>query len=146
MKKALFFALIFPVLTAVQVEQEGFWYTDLEQAQETAKAQNKKIILVFQGSDWCTPCMKLDREIWQSPVFRDYARKHFVMVKVDFPRKKKNRLPKAQAEKNNRLAEQYNPHGIFPLVVVMTPDGKVIRELTYEHVSPQVYIRKIEGN
>ena len=31
-----------------------------------AQKQNKKIILVFQGSDWCGPCIKLSKEIWST--------------------------------------------------------------------------------
>ncbi|MGB5431260.1 thioredoxin family protein, partial [Eudoraea sp.] len=40
------------------------WQTDFERAKEMAKSGNKPIILVFQGSDWCAPCIKLDQQIW----------------------------------------------------------------------------------
>ena len=56
------------------------WNTDFEKAKSIAKAENKPIILVFQGSDWCAPCIKLDKEIWSSETFKAYAKKHYVMV------------------------------------------------------------------
>ena len=39
------------------------WLTDFELAKKQASDKNQHIILVFQGSDWCAPCMKLDKEI-----------------------------------------------------------------------------------
>lgn len=120
------------------------WLTDFNEAKEQAKKQNKKIILVFQGSDWCTPCIKLDHEIWQSAEFKDYAKEHFILLKADFPRRKKNRLSKEQQAKNNDLAERYNHNGIFPLVVVLDASGKILKELSYEAISPKEYIKKLE--
>ena len=38
-----------------------------------ASKESKPIILVFQGSDWCAPCIKLDREILSSDTFKKYA-------------------------------------------------------------------------
>lgn len=121
------------------------WLTDFNEAKEQAKKQNKKIILVFQGSDWCTPCIKLDYEIWQSAEFKDYAKEHFILLKADFPRRKKNRLSKEQQAKNNDLAERYNHNGIFPLVVVLDTSGKILKELSYEAISPKEYIKKLES-
>ena len=39
------------------------WMTDLEESKKLASGENKKIILVFQGSDWCAPCIKLEKKI-----------------------------------------------------------------------------------
>jgi thioredoxin-related protein len=116
------------------------WQNDIKTCQETAKAKNINIIIVFQGSDWCAPCIKLEKEIWNSNVFTNYAKEHFVILKADFPRKKKNKLSKEQQNKNNQLAEKYNPHGYFPLVVVTDANGKVLGTTGYKKVSPKEYI------
>ena len=137
--------LITILLTAFSTVNAQTWLTDLSEAKKQAKDENKKIVLVFQGSDWCTPCIKLDHEIWQSAEFKEYAKKHFVMLKADFPRKKKNRLSKEQQAKNNQLAERYNRNGIFPFVVVIDATGKVLQQLSYEAVSPKEYIKKLES-
>ena len=42
------------------------WKTSLDDAKTEAAKETKNIILVFSGSDWCAPCIKLDRSIWQS--------------------------------------------------------------------------------
>ncbi len=142
MKKIILTILL---IAFVSITQAQTWLTDINQAKQRAKEQNKKIVLVFQGSDWCTPCIKLDHEIWQSDDFKKYAKEHFVMVKADFPRKKKNRLTKEQQAKNNKLAEKYNKNGIFPLVVILDASGKVLNKMSFEAVSPKEYIKKMEA-
>ena len=121
------------------------WQTNLEEAQALAKEQNRTILLVFQGSDWCAPCIKLDREIWRTPAFQNYATNHYILVQADFPRKKQNKLSKEQQQYNNSLAEKYNQQGIFPLVVLMDASGKVLGKAGYEHTSPEDYIKLLNS-
>ena len=121
------------------------WQTDYNLASQEASEKNRPIILVFQGSDWCAPCRKLDREVFQTETFQQYAKDHFVMLEADFPRKKKNELPKEQQEKNKALAEKYNPNGIFPFVVVLNSQGKVLGETGYMKTSPSQYISHLES-
>lgn len=142
MKKTILTTLL---IAFVSLTQAQTWLTDINQAKEIASEQHKKIVVVFQGSDWCTPCIKLNKEIWESNDFKAYAKEHFVMVKADFPRRKKNRLTKEQQAKNNKLAEKYNRNGIFPLVVVLDASGKVLKKMSYEAVSPKEYIKKMEA-
>ena len=121
------------------------WQTDYNLASQEASEKNRPIILVFQGSDWCAPCIKLDREVFQTEAFQLYAKDHFVMLEANFPRKKKNALPKEQQEKNKALAEKYNPNGIFPFVVVLNSQGKVLGETGYMKTSPSQYISHLES-
>jgi len=121
------------------------WQTDYNLASLEAIEKNRPIILVFQGSDWCAPCIKLDREVFQSEAFQLYAKDHFVMLEADFPRKKKNTLPENQQKKNNALAEKYNPRGIFPFVVILNSEGKVLGETGYMKTSPNQYILHLES-
>lgn len=117
------------------------WLTDLNEAKKIASEKNQEIILVFQGSDWCAPCIKLDTEIWSTQEFIDYSKEHFVMLKADFPRKSKNKLDETQQEKNNQLAEKYNTNGYFPYVVILDKNGKVKGSTSYKNVSPLEYIK-----
>jgi len=121
------------------------WQTDYNLASQEASEKNRPIILVFQGSDWCAPCIKLDREVFQTETFQLYAKDHFVMLEANFPRKKKNALPEEQQKKNNALAEKYNPRGIFPFVVILNSEGKVLGETGYMKTSPSQYILHLES-
>ena len=137
MKKVTFLIYLF-FATVLSVNGQA-WMTDLEAAKKVATEQNLKILLSFQGSDWCAPCIKLNKEILENETFVNYAKDHFLMVKADFPRRKKNKLSDSQQEKNNNLAEKYNQQGIFPLVVMLNKDGKVLGTTGYKKMSPKEY-------
>lgn len=107
--------------------------------------KNRHIVLVFQGSDWCAPCIKLDREIWSTSEFITYAEANFILLKADFPRKKKNSLNDAQQEKNNKLMERYNKNGYFPFVVVLSKNGDVLGETGYKKMKPPAYINLLSS-
>ena len=134
MNKIILIAFI--LLSMISIINAQEWYTDFEEAKTEAFKKNRNIILVFQGSDWCAPCIKLDKQIWITEEFKAYAKDHFVMLKADFPRKKKNRLNKAQQDKNNKLAEIYNKPGHFPFVLVLDHNGIVLGETGYKKMTP----------
>ena len=143
MKKILILSgLFFLMLTTLNAQE---WLTDIDSAKIVAAKENRNIVLVFQGSDWCAPCIKLERNIWSSDEFKAYAKDNFVMLLADFPRKKANKLEKAQAEKNKMLAEKYNTRGMFPFVIVLDKDGKVLGSTGYKKASPKEYIELLSS-
>ncbi len=142
-KKLVFLVILF-FFTVLSVNAQE-WMTDLDEAKKIATEQNLKILISFQGSDWCAPCIKLDKEILNSEAFITYAKSHFVMVKADFPRRKKNKLSDVQQEKNNQLAEKYNQQGHFPLVVMLSQDGKVLGSTGYKKVLPSEYCKLLSS-
>lgn len=141
MKKILFTLL----LLVSYYGQAQNWLTDFEQAKKTASEQDKNIIIVFSGSDWCAPCIKLDKNIWQSESFKNEAAKDWVLIKANFPRKKANELSKEQTEHNRKLADKYNIEGSFPLVVILDKNGKLLGKMGFKNVSPEEYIKMIHA-
>ncbi|MDF4204272.1 thioredoxin family protein [Maribacter sp. SA7] len=137
--------LLLFLLTSLGTVIAQDWQTDLNVAKDIAKTNEMPIILVFQGSDWCAPCIKLDRAVWSTDKFKEYADKHYVMLQADFPRRKSNALPKEQLNKNKALAEKYNRQGIFPFVVVMNAEGEVYGETSYKKLSPEQYIAELNS-
>jgi thioredoxin-related protein len=105
----------------------GTWETDFEKAEHLAQSQHKFILLNFSGSDWCGPCIRMHKEIFESNAFTEYAVENLILVNADFPRLKKNQLSKEQQKRNDRLAEQYNGKGVFPLTVLLNASGAVIK-------------------
>ena len=144
MRKYALITILFVLImnTARLSAQE--WRTDWDTAKVEAEKANKKLILVFSGSDWCIPCIKLEKEIWENPSFYQYAQQHYVLFRADFPKRKKNKLPEAIQQLNEGLASEYNPKGYFPLVVVLDSKGKVKGQLGYEKSTPEAYIALIE--
>lgn len=104
------------------------WSTNFDKAKEDAAKENKYMLVSFSGSDWCIPCIKLEKEIFETEDFSTYAAKNLVLVKADFPRLKKNKLSKEQTALNEHLADVYNPHGKFPYTLLLDKNGKVVKE------------------
>ena len=109
----LFFAafLLFASFT-----QPG-WLTNFDAAKERASKEHKYILLNFSGSDWCIPCMRLEKDVFSNDVFENYANDNLILINADFPRNNKNKLPKEQQTINDALADQYNQQGSFPLTI-----------------------------
>lgn len=142
MRKALLFLIFIFSITSIQAQN---WITDFTTAKKEAVKNNKPIILVFQGSDWCAPCIKLDREIWSTEVFKNYSSEHYIMLQADFPRKKKNKLSDKQTESNKQLAEIYNKQGFFPFVVVLDHEGNILGQTSYKKTTPENYIKELNS-
>ena len=117
----------------------------LEAALQKAKNENKHVLVNFSGSDWCRPCILLKKTILDTDEFKKFADKELVVFDVDFPRSKKNQLPKEQVEINEKLAAKYNSKGQFPTVILMDSDGKVLGKTGYKKLSPSQYIQHIQS-
>lgn len=135
---------IFMFLFSIVVTSQD-WKNSFDDALKVSKNENKPVVLVFAGSDWCAPCIKLEKTIWQSEEFISYSKEHYVLFKADFPRKKNNQLSESLANMNKTLAEQFNPKGFFPLVVVLGPNGNILGKTGYEKLSPNKYIALINS-
>jgi thioredoxin-related protein len=121
------------------------WKANFEEAKAIAVEEDKDILLVFSGSDWCAPCIKLDKVVWQSEEFKKEAEKNWIIYKADFPKKRTNQLTPELTEANKKLAEKYNRNGSFPLVVLLDKSGKVIGMTGFKNVSAIEYIKLLHS-
>ncbi len=118
------------------------WETDLEIAKKRAKDEHKTILADFTGSDWCGWCIKLKKEVFDQPEFQDYAKKHLVMLELDFPRKKE--LPLKEKEQNEKLSQEFKVDG-FPSVLLLNAKGKEIGRTGYQAGGPEKYVEHLKG-
>tara|TARA_R110002012_G_scaffold56123_6_gene143692 strand:+ start:1150 stop:1584 length:435 start_codon:yes stop_codon:yes gene_type:complete len=138
--KKIIYILIFSCAGMLHAQ----WQENFDEALTKASTEDKPIVLVFSGSDWCAPCIRLKRHIFDSDEFQAYASEHYVMYDADFPRKKQNKLPEEKMNQNKSLAEKYNPKGYFPLVVVMDKDQNVLGTTGFvARTSPEKYIKTL---
>jgi thioredoxin-related protein len=103
------------------------WQPSFEKAKQAAREKHQLILLNFSGSDWCGPCIRMHKEIFEVDVFLKMADSTLVLFNADFPRNKKNQLEKTKKQENESLADKYNPEGKFPFTLLINADGKVIR-------------------
>jgi thioredoxin-related protein len=137
--------LLMTLLTSLLVTTDN-WETDLAKAQQTARSEGKIILLNFSGSDWCGPCIKMHKDIFESKVFTTYADDHLVLLNADFPRLKKNQLTKEQQSKNDQLAEDFNKEGKFPLTLLLSAEGKVLKSWEgFPQLTPEVFTEQVKA-
>ena len=118
----------------------GLWLTDFAKASALAKSQKKKMLLSFTESDWCGRCIKLDKEVFSQTEFMNYARENYVLVKLDFPKRK----PQSQAIKkqNVTLAQKYHVRA-FPTVIVLSAEGKFHKSGSYVPGGPKAFLASL---
>ena len=127
---------------AGNAEQAGLTkLTDFAAAQKLAGESKRPILLVFSGSDWCTWCIRLDKEVFSTEEFTKWAEANVIVFFADFPIRK--RLPVELKKQNNILKNKYNVRG-FPTVFLLNADGSVILKTGYQHGGVQNYIEHLE--
>ena len=119
--RVLLLAALFPFALNAQPNS-------LDSLQKIAQAQNKKVFLYFSGSDWCGPCIKFKKVYMNAPEFQEFSKNNLLLLNADFPRKGSNQLSKEKTKENEALAEQYNPNGNFPLIILLDNRGKILRK------------------
>ena len=125
-----------------QPEANATWLTDFETAQARTRSEGKLLLIDFTGSDWCPPCMMLERQVFSQPEFAEYANQHLVLLEVDFPRSKEQSAEQKAA--NQKLAERFGIDG-FPTVIILDSNGKKIGELGYMPGGAKAFIAALEA-
>ena len=94
---------------------------------KNAKSENKPILLIFSGSDWCANCIKLKTNVFDQESFKTLQAEKFKMYTADFPRTKKT-VEDQRTLDNEMLADIFNPNGKFPLVLLLDSDQNILRK------------------
>lgn len=126
---------------AARQNNNATWTTNFVQAKALAEAQQKKLLISFTGSDWCGPCIRLDREVFSQQDFLGYAKNNYVLLKIDFPKKVK--LPKDLETQNQMLADKYGVRRL-PTILVLNSDGTFYKRGGYVSGGPRAFIHSIQ--
>ncbi len=118
------------------------WTTNLGKAIETAKVENKAVLVNFTGSDWCKWCFKLSGEVFSQDEFKEYAAENLILVKVDFPRS----IPQSNQTKayNQSLAQKFGVQG-YPTIIIINSQGKPVAKTGYQAGGAGNYINHIKS-
>ena len=128
--KAIFFIIVFSLL-GLTPEEDGV-------------ADFNYQLVVFEGSDWCTNCRRLEKNILSDSSMIDFLNKNQIeILKVDFPQRKK--LSKKQEAINEALAEKYDFSSQFPEVVISQSGGAAFHKIYYKNQTIQEFIGIIQG-
>jgi thioredoxin-related protein len=65
--------------------QEVEMITDWNEAKELAQKENKQILIILTGSEWCAPCKKMDKSVIENSEFKEYAEQNLIIFLIDLP-------------------------------------------------------------
>ena len=112
-----------------------------DEAFTLAQSSGKEVLLIFSGSDWCIPCIQFNKTILADSSFQHFAHDKLVLLEADFPQRKK--IPAPLKTQYESLAEQFNPHGAFPLIVLLSPAKKMLAQVPFNHQTAEDFITAV---
>ena len=105
---------------------DATWMIHWDQAKQRAAEENRNILVLSTGSDWCGWCIKLRKDVFETGIFKAYAEKNLVLLWLDSP--KKIRQPEAQKKHNADVRKTLRFGSGVPRVKLLSPDGTELRE------------------
>lgn len=129
------------VLFTQTVANAAVWLRDLGNARLRQAAENKPILILFTGSDWCPACKRLKREVFMTEAFGTYADSNLILLEVDFPRHPP--LPDTQRRANDALAQAYHVT-YYPTVILQDSRGQVTSPIPYGGDGASGFLAKLD--
>jgi thioredoxin-related protein len=83
--KTLITAISLIFFIQIGFAQDAEMITDWIKAKEVAKKENKRILIILTGSEWCAPCKKMDNNVIEKSEFQKYAKQNLVLFLIDLP-------------------------------------------------------------
>ncbi len=118
------------------------WMTDFEAAQKKAAAESKDLLVDFTGSDWCSWCIKLNKEVISHDAFKKGVADKFVLVMIDFPRDN-SAISEAVQKQNAELKEKFQIKG-FPTILLLDAQGSPFAQTGYQPGGPEKYVAHLD--
>jgi protein disulfide-isomerase len=114
------------------------WLTSYDQAVKLSKKTGKPILMDFTGTDWCTFCNRLNKEVFKQKEFKTWAASKVILLTLDFPQKKA--LPAPLTKQNKMLAAKYKVTA-WPTILFVAPSGKELGRTGYAKGGPSVWLK-----
>lgn len=121
------------------------WLTDWEAAKAKSKAEGKPILINLTGTDWCAWCIKLEKEVFSTKEFKEFAAANVILMEADFPKKAENKdKQSAELKKQNAALEDKYLKGGYPTVFLLDAEGgKLSEDLGELKGGTEAYIKTI---
>ena len=124
--KKLILLLILPLFMVAQSEKsvviKSTWLTNYDDALSKAEKEDKNVLVYFTGSDWCAPCKKLKKDLFETTTFQDISG-DYVMLYIDIPMNR-DLISAEQLKHNKEVATKYNRKKAVPLLAILNAKGK----------------------
>ena len=122
---SVFAAVCFLLPFSSAAVPEG-WHESYSEALAQARSRNRPLVLLFTGSDWCSSCGELERNVLSDPAFQSFLLENFIPVYLDFPRRPMKNAAENETVLRRFLGEKFT----FPTAVVLSPEEKKLGQFT----------------
>ena len=129
-------------LASSLLADDKLWVNEFEKAKQTAATEGKDLLMDFTGSDWCSWCIKLHKEVFDLDAFKAAAPKNFVLVELDFPQDK-SKLSQEVQDQNAKLQTQFAIQG-YPSIVLADASGRPYAQTGYQPGGAEVYLKHLD--
>ncbi len=119
------------------------WHIHFRDAYEASKREDKPMLILQTGSDWCGFCIKLRKALFDKMDFHTFARKNLVLLYLDSPSKKKQ--PHEQDRHNGMVSKHFAFSGGFPAVRVISPNGTLLGEKVGFNGDAKEYLEDLQS-
>ncbi len=126
------------------------WLPLFEAARLQARKEKKIILAYFSGSDWEDYTKKLEKDVLNTDMFRDWAAQNVILFQADFPRDHK--LSANTKSQNDQLKQRYSIIKV-PTFILMDNSGLPFARAGYDEAKlrddegkgePKAWIKYLE--
>lgn len=122
-------ALLLSFLTVPPVDASGSgWLTDWKRATETAKEEERPLLVEFTNGGDSEACKKLNREVFYKYAFKKWAKKNVVLVSVDLEERKGR--SEEEKERSADLVRKFEVKS-YPTVLLLSKEGEELGRYGY---------------
>ncbi|MFM7108597.1 MAG: thioredoxin family protein [Planctomycetaceae bacterium] len=119
------------------------WLTSYDAAMEAAREQQKPVLTIFTGSDWCPHCQTLEDQVLHTETFRAWASGRLVLLMIDLP---KQGISAEERATRSRVCIKYGVR-TFPSAVLIDPQGSPITSQSgYLGQSADAWVATLDGH
>ncbi len=126
-------------------KSKALWLKDYNQAITKAKVENKTLLVYFSANEYCPPCRKLNTEIFENELFKDYAVKNLVLLRLIAPIEEDNQFKITPASYSNSIITQ-EADRTAPLVLLINKQGKIIGRTGYRQGGATAFLNYLKTN
>jgi len=111
-----------PIITLIFLFVNNFLYGQVtkidewETARRKAEQENKKILIILTGTEWCKPCIKLEENVIEQTDFIEFANKNLVIFEINLP--KRLELTSKVAKDYHNFKTKYETNSLPSLILV----------------------------
>lgn len=120
------------------------WESNFDIAKQRSLKENKIILIHFVHKNRDAKNVKLDKVLFESSDFNDYANKEVVLLKVDLGIEQTADSEK-QFYHNSILLERFNNKMLAPYTIITDAEGNVLKRWSHEQpIAPAHFVKSIK--